>query len=188
MSPWPVSDPDRLAISLCMQCGNVLPAPTTNELPHAFAPSAKFSCCWAHARHLLDPPYFSYSAPVMYRPKACGDASDAPSWVPSPNGSPFAAASPVRSCAAMSVSTVLGASTGVPPASCIAWSSSDSATAPLSYRLNVSRPRWARYARVHLAAVERSACTCAPDAPVASSASASSAAPHAMSLFHSVPG
>ncbi len=49
MSPCPVSRPARLAISLCVQWGWVVPAPTTNEEPHAFAPRAKLSCCWANA-------------------------------------------------------------------------------------------------------------------------------------------
>ena len=49
MRPVPVSEPARLAISLCMQCGNVPPAPTTNVVPQPLAPRAKFSCCWANA-------------------------------------------------------------------------------------------------------------------------------------------
>ena len=140
MSPVPDSEPARLAISLCMQCGNTVPAPTTNELPHALAPSAKFSCCWANEAYWLEPPYSWYSASVMNRPNACGEASEAPSWVPSANGSPLAQASPVRSWAARSASSVAGAITGLSPAPdaccpvacCRACSSSASATAPLS--------------------------------------------------------
>ena len=56
MLPCPVSDPARLAISLCMQCGYVVPAPTTNELPQPLLPSAKFSCCCANAAYCADPP------------------------------------------------------------------------------------------------------------------------------------
>ena len=48
MLPLRVSEPARLAISLCMQCGNTVPAPTTNVVPQALAPSAKFSCCCAN--------------------------------------------------------------------------------------------------------------------------------------------
>ena len=49
MSPRPFREPARFAISLCMRCGNVLPAPTTNEPPQPLAPRAKFSCCCANA-------------------------------------------------------------------------------------------------------------------------------------------
>ena len=129
-----MSEPARLAISLCMQCGNTVPAPTTKELPQPFAPSAKFSCCCANDSNWLEPPYSWYSASVMNRPNACGEASEAPSCVPSANGSPLAWSSPVRSCAARSPSSAPGA-IGLHqeiPACRIAWSSSASATAPLS--------------------------------------------------------
>ena len=63
--PVPVSEPARLAISLCMQCGYVVPAPTTNELPQPLAPSAKLSCCWANAVNCPPPPYCRYRALVM---------------------------------------------------------------------------------------------------------------------------
>ena len=129
----PVSEPARLAISLCMQCGYTVPAPTTNEVPQPFAPSAKFSCCCANEVNWpgSEPPYFWYSASVMNRPNACGEASESPSWVPSANGSPLAWAWPARSCAAMSASSVAG-ETGKSPACRIAWISSASATAPVS--------------------------------------------------------
>src|SRR6202034_4763768 len=60
MSPVPVSEPARLAISLCMQCGNVRPAPTTNVVPQGLPPSAKLSCCCANAWYLSEPPYRWY--------------------------------------------------------------------------------------------------------------------------------
>ena len=123
----------------------------------------------------------------MYRPNACGEASELPCSLPSANGSPLAWAWPARSCAAMSASSVPG-ETGNAPACRIAWISSASATAPVSYRLNVSSCPWAMYARAHRAAVARSACTRAAGAPLASSASAISAAPQSMSLFHWVAG
>ena len=47
------------------------------RLPHAFAPSAKFSCCCAKDAKALEPPYFWYKASVMNRPNACGEASEA---------------------------------------------------------------------------------------------------------------
>ena len=75
VAPCPVSEPARFAISLCMQCGNVLPAPTTNELPQPLAPSAKFICSWANDRNAFEPPYRWYSALVTARPNACGVAS-----------------------------------------------------------------------------------------------------------------
>ena len=141
MSPCPVSDPARFAISLCMQCGYTEPAPTTKEEPHALPPRAKSSCRCANAWYCADPPYWRYRALVTHNPNACGAASEAPSWVPRPNGSPAASASAVCSCVPRSLSSSRGEITGGMPArwACrTARSSSASATAPESYRFSVS--------------------------------------------------
>ena len=163
MLPLPVSDPARLAISLCMQCGNVVPAPTTNELPQPLAPSVKLSCCWANAANWLPPPYCWYSALVMYKPERVrrGVAvaqlrAELERVLPR-----LAQLSPSRSCAARSASSACRVISPEPACSAGPALPAAHQPRPRPAAPAAARPRRSRRCRTGSACHRRPGCPCA---------------------------
>ena len=58
-----------------MQNGNVEPAPTTNEVPQAFAPRAQSTCDRARSAYREVPKSSSNASPALTSPNACGTGS-----------------------------------------------------------------------------------------------------------------
>ena len=60
---------------MCVQNGNVVPAPTTNGVPHAFAPRAQSAWDRASSAYREVPKSSSNASPALTSPNACGTGS-----------------------------------------------------------------------------------------------------------------
>src|SRR5919201_2929701 len=70
-----------------MQCGNVVPSPTINDTPHAFAPRIFANQRLLHALYVGVPVSSSYSLAMTTRPAPCEVVSHVAQGNPNWNGS-----------------------------------------------------------------------------------------------------
>jgi hypothetical protein len=88
----PSSDPTRFATWWWMQCGKVVPSPTMNEEPQAFAPRTLASQRPLQAAWALEPVSSAYSLAITDSPVPCVAVSHVAHGKPNWNGSDDACA------------------------------------------------------------------------------------------------